>query len=272
MPQFGYQRLGHGAGGSAAPKVPTELAASGKQLLSGAEGSSHTTQHTTPSGDNRLLVAVVNSGDEDGNWPVLVSGITYNGDSMTSAFSQTGSFSMRHMTGQVFYLVSPDVGADQDLVTTMASSLNYTQNTMIGLYWFTGASQSDPITTPQSEFGAITSVTAFNESAEHEDGGHGIFQIMTRNNNSSCYGIGDNGSDVTHPISMTVSGSDYFHEQLFYTGYPASPRHTGWSGTLAFEEAGENGNNQEFYSLPLQTSGCIGTNQWRWITTTINPV
>lgn len=256
----------------AGAKDPTVLAQVDKEFLKWDDGTSRTSTYTTPSGTNRTLIAVCSFIDQDGNTPPSVSGITYDGDSFTEASGGAGSAYNRV---QVFYLVEPNVGTDQDLVTTV-SGYGGSIILTIGLYWFTAANQTAPVSSVTTSAGTITSgtgVVTFNTAAEHANGGHAIFQMVNRNNNTSCTGVTDQGSDVVHAIHAP-SATALWHRVHNGTDYDAYKIAGAWSAALAFEDTGSEGNNQEFNCIPLQITGCIAGsgNQWRWVTLNVEPV
>ena len=100
------------------------------------------------------MIAVCSFHDQDGNTPPSVSGITYDGDSFTEASGGAGSAFNR---AQVFYLVDPNVGTDQDLVTTV-SGYGGSIILTIGLYWFTAANQTAPVSSVTTSAAAASSV------------------------------------------------------------------------------------------------------------------
>ena len=253
-------------------KDPTVLAQSDKERVNWQDGSSKTTTYTTPSGTNRALIAVCSFTDEDGNTPPSVSGITYNGDAFTEASGGAGSAYNR---AQVFYLVAPDVGTDLDLVTSV-SAYGGAKILTMGLYWFTGASQSNPVAAVATSAGTITTgtgVVTFNTAAEHANGGHGIFQMAVRDNNNSSLGSTDSGIDVVHVIYGPSYTPPEWLRVYNGTNYEVGKKALAWSATLAFEDTGSEGNNQEFNCVPITSTSYISGagQQWRWVTATVEP-
>ena len=98
-----------------------------------------TFQHTVPSGSNRLLIVAV-SFDNDGL--ETVTGVTYNGDAMTSVGIHANS---DDAYVEIWSKVAPEVGTNMDIVVTFSTDpLPILQGGTVGATNFINAEQSDP--------------------------------------------------------------------------------------------------------------------------------
>ena len=85
--------------------------------------SGDTVSHTTDSDTDVLVVAVMGMKSQTGTVPWTVSGVTFNGVSMTLAQRDQAYTTNRNYTTELWYLVSPSVGA-YDVVTTLSATVN----------------------------------------------------------------------------------------------------------------------------------------------------
>lgn len=106
---------------------------------SGTASSSLTFSFTVSSGSNRLLVVfVANRYALGGN---EVTGITYNGDSLTYAAAGFDEVGTADNYTKLYYMVAPDTGT-ANVVVTMSGGVNHIYAVAAE---FTGVDQSDPL-------------------------------------------------------------------------------------------------------------------------------
>lgn len=118
--------------------------------------SSRTFSHTVASGDNRLLVVTANYRTTSSS--SLVTGITYNGASLTSACSKstTKYAATYYAWTEIWYIVAPDTGAHNVVVS-------YSTNVDEGGYVsvsYAGVDQTNPLTSTNTTGASSSSVSS----------------------------------------------------------------------------------------------------------------
>lgn len=110
--------------------IAIDATSSGFQLNT----TSVTVSHVVSGSDRVLLVFVANGNNYPTATTILASGVTYNSVAMTS-MSSSGASNVIH--GQWFYLIAPDTGT-HDIVVTMPSS----QDVVVAAISLTGVKQT----------------------------------------------------------------------------------------------------------------------------------
>lgn len=104
------------------------------QTFTDHSGSTDTVSHTTGNGSDRLLVVTASA---YGSTPVTVSGITYNGVSMTLIGTKLESTNFRTT---MYYLLAPSTGTNNVVVTYTTG--DYNTRTCVSVASYTGVEQS----------------------------------------------------------------------------------------------------------------------------------
>ena len=124
MPQFGYQVLGFGAGGTADPNAgpagPTAVDASSRQDYASGTSGSMTLSHTVGTGTHRCLFVGVYQEDSD-DAPPNPSGVTYGGVAMSPTWFANRDSGNEKMRITVHHLLNPASGT-ADIVATQTGT------------------------------------------------------------------------------------------------------------------------------------------------------
>jgi hypothetical protein len=170
-----------------------------------------TFSHTVGSGDNRCLIVRVGITNRE---YAPVSGVTYNGTSMTLVTSVVGWVSTAK--AYVFVLKNPDSGAHNVVITLSASG--YSSFTTYCASSYTGVDQTNPI----DSYVSIGQTSGSNSS---------ISQSITPNLANSLlidyYHICNNGPDT---INAAFANSQT--GEMSEVGAPSGIRYTGIGGRL----------------------------------------
>ncbi len=112
----------------------------GHTKTSGSGAGPHTLSHTC--GGSHRLLAVVFTGMRSGTGSWSVTGVTYNGTSLTQAAANESSGSSRNVRTEVWYLVNPPGGSSYTVsVSTSVSMMAYS----LAAISLTGVDQSSPV-------------------------------------------------------------------------------------------------------------------------------
>ena len=214
---------------------PVVDAASGS--ANSGTSTTHTLVHTVANNTNRLLVVGVSSADRH------ATGVTYAGDALTKVSSSDVNGGDRYVS--LWYRVAPDVGVDQDIVATFASS----SRIIVGAVSFIHVNQSSPVGTVATAVnaGSVTSTTVDVTTVANEwvfdamsllssaTVGSGQTQRWNVNQDSSGnYGAGstEQATGTTTTMSWTFSSSRYAFAAVPIKGLGSGATETGL-GTAA---------------------------------------
>jgi len=112
----------------------------GHTKTSGSGAGPHTLSHTC--GGSHRLLAVVFTGMRSGTGSWSVTGVTYNGTSLTQAAANESSGSSRNVRTEVWYLVNPPGGSSYTVSVSTSSTMLGCSLAAISL---TGVDQSSPV-------------------------------------------------------------------------------------------------------------------------------
>jgi hypothetical protein len=207
VPSFGQGQLPTtGAGpGAAVATPPIALDATSNSGADQSNVSSISWSHTVTTSGTNLLLAVGVISDASGANASAVSGVTYNGVSMTLATVGADTSGTVRMRAYIFYLTAPSTGSNTIVVSASIGSSQHIKGWAISL---TGVNQSSPLDTSQSSHlnsSASLTTTANNDWIVDCIGGADPASLSTSAGQTSKWSqigsLSDGGGSVLGPVS-----------------------------------------------------------------------